>query len=297
MNPPRILCLGEVLWDLFPDGERFGGAPANVACHAALLGVQVTMVGAVGNDQQGREAIGILKKFGIDTSLVRVDPKQPTGTVGIELNSIGKPRFTIHEDAAWDRLPWSPQIANTIKRADAVYFGTLGQRGALSRATTQLALDAAKDAGALRILDVNLRAPFFSPELIRESVEKADLLKLSDDELNLVAAACSIPLAKDPALTLRALAETFGLRAVVMTRGADGALFVSAGHTVDQPGIPANIVDTVGAGDSFTARLLVGLLRGEEAEPLLREACKLASSVCAQAGAIPTPSQLRNQPP
>lgn len=292
MKQPRIISLGEVLWDLFPDGERFGGAPANVACHSAMLGGNVTLVSAVGNDKRGRDAIGILKEFGIDTSLVQVDSEQPTGTVGVELAAVGKPCFTIDEDSAWDHLAWTPALASKIAEANAIYFGTLGQRGIASRATILRALDAAQAASVLRILDVNLRAPFFSPELIREFVEHADVLKLSDDELDHVAHACSISGAQDDVSILRSIAKRFKLRSIVMTRGADGALFVSADNIVEQPGIPANIVDTVGAGDSFTARLLVGLLRGEEAEPLLREACELASAVCAQAGAIPTPSQI-----
>lgn len=293
MRQLRIVSLGEVLWDLFPDGERFGGASANVACHAAMLGAEVTIVSAVGNDKRGREAIEILKKFRIDTSLMQVDPEQATGTVGVELDAAGKPRFTIHEDAAWDHLAWSPQLASKIEAANAVYFGTLGQRGASSRATIRRALDAAKAAGVLRILDVNLRPPFFSPDLIRESVEQADVLKLSDDELDSVARACSISPANDAASILRAIAERFKLSAVVMTRGADGALFVSADKTVEQPGIPAEVVDTVGAGDSFTAAFISGLLRGKDAATLLQAACETAAAVCAQPGAIPDPSHTR----
>ncbi len=287
MKSPNIITLGEALWDLFPDGERFGGAAANVACHSAMLGAEVTMVSAVGNDERGRQAIKILKEFRIDTDLMQVEPEQTTGTVGVDLDAAGKPNFTIHEDAAWDHLAWTPQLASKIAGANAVYFGTLGQRGESSRATIRRALDAAKAAGVLRILDVNLRAPFFSPELIRESVEHADVLKLSDDELNSVALACSISLANDAASILRAIAERFELSSVVMTRGDAGALFVSADKTIEQPGIPAEVVDTVGAGDSFTATLLVGLLRGDEVSRVLQRACEVASAVCAQPGTIP----------
>jgi fructokinase len=290
MRPPRIVSLGEVLWDLFPDGERFGGASANVACHAAILGAEVTMVSAVGNDKRGQEAIGILKGFGVDTSLIEIVSDAPTGTVGVELDAAGKPGFTIHEYAAWDHLAWSPQLASKIGEANAVYFGTLGQRGESSRDTIRRALDTAKDAGALRILDVNLRPPFFSPELIRESVEQADVLKLSDDELDSVAHACSISPADNAASILGDIAESFELHSVFMTRCADGALFVSADKIVEQPGIPAEIVDTVGAGDSFTAAFISGLLRGKDAVPLLQEACEIASAVCAQPGAIHDPS-------
>jgi len=292
MKQPRIISLGEVLWDLFPEGERFGGASANVACHATIQGAEVTMVSAVGNDKHGREAIGILNKFGVDTSLVQINSEEATGTVGVELDAAGKPRFTIHEDAAWDQLAWTPKLASKIGEANAVYFGTLGQREESSRATIRRALDAAKAAGVLCILDINLRAPFFSPELIRESIEYADVFKLSDDELHRVAHACSISLENDPTSILRVLVERFELDSVVMTRGAEGALFVSADKTVEQPGIPIEVVDTVGAGDSFTAALLVGLLRGEEVSIVLQRACEVASAVCAQPGAIPEPPEI-----
>jgi len=287
MKQPKILSLGEVLWDLFPDGERFGGAPANVACHAAILGGEITMVSAVGNDERGQEAVAILNGFGIDTSLIQVDAQQPTGSVGIELDAAGKPQFTIHENAAWDHLAWSSQLAAKIGEANAVYFGTLGQRGTSSRATIRRALDAAKAAGVLCILDVNLRAPFFSLELIRESIEHADVLKLSDDELDHVADACTISRTQDNATILRALVKRFKLSSVVLTRGPEGALFVSADETVDQPGIPTKVVDTVGAGDSFTAALMTGLLQGKDASRLSQDACETASAVCAIPAAIP----------
>jgi fructokinase len=287
MKHPRIISIGEVLWDLFPYGERFGGAPANFAYHAARLGAEVTMVSAVGDDARGQAAIGILGRFAIDTSLAQVAPEQPTGTVGIELDGAGKPRFTIHENAAWDHVTWSPDLAAKISEANAVYFGTLGQRSAVSRATIRRALDVAKAAGVLRILDINLRPPFFSPELIRKSIEHADVLKLSDDELEAIVQACEISAAKDATSSLRDIATHFELEAIVMTRGAEGALFVTAENTIEQPGIPAEIVDTVGAGDSFTAAFLVGLLRGEEMRSVLQHACEVASAVCSQPGAIP----------
>ena len=288
MNHPRIISLGEVLWDLFPEGARFGGAPANFAYHAANIGAEVTMVSAVGDDQRGQQAIEILKGFKIDTSLMQVDPEQDTGTVEVELDSQGKPRFTIHENTAWDDLAWSPALASKIVEADALYFGTLGQRGATSRTTIRRALDVAKAAGVLCILDINLRSPYFSPELIRESIEQADILKLSDDELDSVAQACSISLTSDAATILRDIMKRFELSSVVMTRGAEGALFVSADETVDQPGIPTKVVDTVGAGDSFTAALITGLLQGKDASRLIQDACETASAVCAQSGAIPS---------
>ena len=137
------------------------------------------------------------------------------------------------------------------------------------------------------LLDFNLRAPFFDSQLIRESIALASVLKLSEEELDAVAQACEIPLTEDPETALRSLLKRFDLDAVVMTRGAEGALFVTAENAIEQPGIPAEVVDTVGAGDSFTAVFLIGLLRGEETQALLQRACEVASAVCSQSGAIP----------
>jgi fructokinase len=284
---PVILSLGEVLWDLFPEGPRFGGAPANFACHAAALGAKVSMVSAVGDDPRGREAIKILRGFGIDTSLIQVIADAQTGTVGVSLDVKSKPTFTIHEGSAWDRVAWTPGIAERITEVDAVYFGTLGQRSEVSKESIRRALDMAKTKEIPRVLDINLRKPFFDTVLIRESVEITSVLKLSDDELEQVATACGIRTNHDYDTTLRALLERFDLDLVVMTKGADGAILVAPGKTVDQAGIPADVRDTVGAGDAFIASLVVGMLRGEPLEKLAHDACETAAAVCAQVGAVP----------
>ena len=289
MKHPKIISIGEVLWDLFPNGERFGGAPANFACHAAILGAEVTMVSSVGNDRRGREAIGILREFGIDTSLMQSVPDGRTGTVGVQTDGHGKPEFTIQENSAWDQLAWTPQLAAKIAESNAVYFGTLGQRCQSSRATIQRALDVAESAGVLRILDVNLRPPFFDQGLIRESIDRASILKLSDDEFDTAAQACDVPVGGEQLSALRTILTQFKLDSIVMTRGAEGALFVSPDEAIAQPGVSAEVVDTVGAGDSFTAAFALGLLRGEPIQSILKNACDTASAVCSMPGAIPIP--------
>jgi len=296
MNPSNrsIVSLGEVLWDLFPEGVRFGGAPANFACHAAVLGGDVTMVSAVGDDPRGHEAVSILRAYGIDVALVQLTADAPTGTVVVSLDAQGKPTFTISEGSAWDRIAWTSALQSSVGGADVVYFGTLSQRGTDSRGTIRRALDVASAAGATRILDVNLRPPFYDAALIRESVESTSVLKLSDEELEPVAAACGIDSTNGAEGRLRSLLEQFGLDLVVMTRGADGALLVSQTEIVAQPGIPTTVRDTVGAGDAFTAALAMGLLRGESLSEIARNACKIAAAVCAQPGAVP---ELPTTPP
>ncbi len=296
MSKPRILSCGEVLWDLFPEGARFGGAPANFACHAAIFGGNVSILSAVGTDARGDEALAILRSFGLDTALVQRIADAPTGSVGVSLDAAGKPTFEIHAGSAWDRIAWTDALEASVGNADAIYFGTLGQRGETSRATIRRLLSLAKSRSTLRVLDVNLRRPFYDAALIRESIALANVLKLSDDELPEVAAACGITLDAKPQATLHALLVQCDLRFVVMTRGADGALLVSADDVVDQPGIPTEVVDTVGAGDSFTAVFVLGFLSGEAPQTILRRACETASAVCGQPGAVPNrvPDPLRS---
>jgi len=284
---PRILSCGEVLWDLFPEGARFGGAPANFACHAALLGGDVTMLSAVGKDIRGDEAVTILRGFGVEIYLVQRIADAITGSVGVNVDTAGKPSFEIHAGSAWDLINWTDALEAKLSEVDAIYFGTLGQRGAVSRATIRRAMELARERGILRVLDVNLRSPFYDAALIRESIAHASVLKLSDDELSEVATACGIALDTKPEATLRSLLTRFGLHLVVMTRGAEGALFVSPNGVIDQPGIPTTVVDTVGAGDSFMAAFVLGILRGDAPEVILQKACEIASAVCSQSGAVP----------
>ena len=285
--PPSILSLGEVLWDLFPEGPRFGGAPANFACHAAALGAKVRVASAVGDDPRGRDALAILRDYGIDVSPIQIISDAPTGAVTVHVDANGKPSYTIEEDAAWDRIAWTPELESALTNADAVYFGTLGQRAPLSRQSILHALDIAKTLKVPRILDVNLRPPFFNDERIRESIGRASVVKLSDEELPQVATACGLSPANPPEAALRALLDGHGLDLVVMTRGAEGALLVSPAETIDQPGIPTEVRDTVGAGDSFTAALVTGLLGGDALADIARGACELAALVCSQSGAVP----------
>ena len=287
MKRSTIISLGEVLWDLFPDGERFGGAPANFACHAAVQGADVTMLSAVGDDQHGRDGIDILSAYGVDVSLMQVISETPTGTVGVEVDDDGKPTFVIHQGSAWDNLTWNDAIASRIATVDAIYFGTLGQRDPVSRATIREAVETAALAGIPRVLDINLRPPFFDAEMIRDSVQLASILKLSDDELVEVCSACSISETSRSNVMLQGLLEFGNLDMVVLTRGKDGAMLVTHEGTFTQDGIDGNVIDTVGAGDAFTAAFLVGELRGYPHDQNLRKSCDVAAATCAHPGAVP----------
>lgn len=279
--------MGDGLWDLFPDGPRFGGATANYACHASILGGEVFMVSGVGKDDRGQALLEVYQKHGVNTQLIQRLEEYSTGIVTVELTESGLPTFTIGENAAWDHWEWNQEIEGAIRKADALYFGTLGQRGDSARAGIRRALAIAQDQNTPRILDINLRAPFYNDSLIRESIALCSVLKLSDEELERVTQACELDSSLTSIDALGELRSNFNLDFVVMTKGAEGAVLINSPRVVRQPGEPATVVDTVGAGDSFSASMTLGLLEGKDYPQILKDACKVAAGVCSHAGAVP----------
>ncbi len=281
---PVIVGLGEILWDVFPDGPRFGGAPANFACHVAALGGNSQIVSAVGRDKLGEKALAELGNRQVGTSGVHRHEDRPTGIVTVSLDADGHASYEFAADTAWDALPWSAELAQLAERTSAVCFGTLGQRNQRSRETIRRFVSATPSA-ALRIFDVNLRPPFVSDSVILESLALTNVLKLNDEELPTVAALCD--LSGSDVEVMQELADRFALRAVALTRGPRGAVLVRDGRLSEHPGVAAEVVDTVGAGDAFTAALALGLLDGSDLEAINRSACQLAAFVCSQSGATP----------
>jgi fructokinase len=285
MNPRfNVVGIGEILWDVFPDGARFGGAPANFACHAAALNGSASIVSCVGQDRLGEQALAALAEHKVTTDHVVRLKAWPTGTVTVEVDSQGKPSYRFGLDDAWDHLTWSDELAQLARQTQAVCFGTLGQRSAASRETIGQFI-AATPPDAWRVCDINLRPPFLDDAVIRQSVAAANVLKLNDEELPIVAAICGVP--RRDADALAQLVSRFSLRAVALTRGAQGAILLRGDQRSECQGLPANICDTVGAGDAFTAALVSGLLRGHDLDTINRRACEIAAFVCSQPGATP----------
>lgn len=289
-----VVGLGEILWDVFPDGARFGGAPANFACSAAGLAggaARVSMAGAVGNDDLGRRALAEFASRGVDTSAVAV-LREPTGRVDVSVDPAGHASYVFAPHRAWDNLPWSDSLEGLAAEVSAVCYGTLGSRGATSLSTIRRFLSEVPSP-ALRILDINLRAPFWSGEVIRESIALANVVKCNDDELPVLAGV--LGLTGGPEAILRQLVDRHALRVAALTRGAKGSLLVAAdGTTSDLPCMPIEVVDTVGAGDAFTAAVALGLLAGWPLERLHAHAERVAAFVCTRAGGTPPiPDDLR----
>jgi fructokinase len=283
---PVVIGLGEVLWDLLPAGKQLGGAPANFAWHAQQLGARSAVVSAVGRDPLGDEILARLRAMELDGSHVSVDDTHPTGTVSVTLDLAGVPNYVIHEDVAWDFIPAGGPLDELARRADVVCFGTLAQRSEASRQAVRKFLFETR-ADCLRVFDINLRQRFYDRHVIEASLARASVLKLNDQELPAIAKLLTLP--RDEAGAVRMLFRGLvNLRLVALTRGSSGStLFARDGVVSHHPGVGTTLVDTVGAGDAFTATLAIGLLRGRPLDHINEVANRVAAYVCSQPGATP----------
>jgi fructokinase len=282
-----LVGVGEVLWDMLPTGRQMGGAPANFICHARALGSKATLVSRVGSDSLGKEILSRLEGLGVTTDAVGVDPHLPTGTVSVEVSADGQPKFTIRSDVAWDAIEASDPALRAAQRCDAICFGTLALRSEPSRQAILRIVDQAPRS-ALRVLDINMRPPFVEKEIIAQALAHADVLKLNDDELSVLA---QMFVLTEQSVTgrLAELSARFSLRLIALTRGAAGSvLWPAEGRPSDHPGFKVNVVDAVGAGDSFTAAMILGYFRGWDLDQINDRANKVAAFVCSQPGATPT---------
>ena len=284
MNNQTLLIagLGEVLWDMLPDGRQCGGAPANVIFHASKLGAQGLVVSAVGADADGDDLLAFLKGKGIDCSLVARNDL-PTGTVTVTLDN-GMPSYVIHRPAAWDAIPYTGTIDAVVPRLSAVVFGSLAQRDERSRETLFRVLRH-PSLHALKLFDINLRQKFYSREIIAESLEVADVLKLNDEECAVLAELFDLPGGQREAVA--ALADRFKLSQVILTLGAKGSMLYDGAAFAEYPVAPCDkLVDTVGCGDAFLAAWCVAFLSGKGADAAMREATNLSAYVAGHKGAM-----------
>ena len=281
-----VIGLGELLWDVFPDGKQLGGAPANFAYMTSLLGDEGIVASRVGSDALGRAAGRRLERLGLRASHLQLDRAYPTGTVKVSVDPTGQPTFEIAESVAWDFFEWTPEWRALAERADAVCFGSLAQRCSQSRATIRHFLKALR-SGTTRVFDVNLRQSFYSAETLSESAKLADIMKVNNDELPIVAKLLQIPFIYDEARAAHWLRDILGLKLVCITRGAKGSLLVSADETSEHLGYRIHVADTVGAGDAFTAALVYHYLRRASVSTLNEAANRMGAWVSSQVGATP----------
>ena len=282
---PLIIGIGELLWDVLPTGKKAGGAPVNFAYHASRFGGEAYAISAVGNDPLGAEIIEEIDRIGIGYVIERVD--YPTGTVIVELRD-GIPNYTIIEGVAWDHIPLTEEMKQLAERADAVCFGTLAQRSEESRITIQRLLSHVPEE-ALRVYDINLRQHYYTRELIVASLRHCNVFKINDEELELLRGL--FDLEGDTMHDFcRRFVKLYNLRYLILTAGANySAVFtIDEESFIDTPRV--EVVDTVGAGDSFTGAFIASILTGHPLAEAHRIAVDHAAYVCTQAGAWVDPS-------
>jgi fructokinase len=288
----NVIGVGEVLWDLLVTGPQLGGAPANFSYHAHALGAQAQVITRVGKDEYGREIIRRFHEMGLPETTVQIDDTVPTGTAKVALSGDGLAHFTIQENVAWDHIAVTREALVAASEAHAICFGSLAQRSEPSRNTIQQ-LVAETPADALRVFDINLRQQFYSRGLIEQSLQLANVLKLNDDELPTLAEMFGLTGFAEHQIKhqIEWLAHTFSLRLVAFTRGANGSLLYQKDKNEvrwsDCPSRPVKVVDTVGAGDSFTAAMVLGLLRKMDLDEINTIANEVARYVCSEPGATP----------
>jgi fructokinase len=282
-----VVGLGELLWDLFPAGEQLGGAPANFAYITSLLGDEGIPASRLGQDVLGTDAVRRLGELGLSTEFIQKDADHPTGTVKVEVDRTGQPRFEISESVAWDFLAWTPQWQKLAQQADAVCFGSLAQRSKQSRTTIRRFLMALRK-NAVRVFDVNLRQNFYTTQVLGESMKLATVVKLNHEELPKIMRSFELENRSEEDSARRIL-SSHEVKLVCVTRGNGGSLLVSADECSEHPGFKVKVADTVGAGDAFTAALVHGYLRRTPLAQINETANRVGAWVASQSGATPAP--------
>ncbi len=289
-----IVGMGEVLWDILPEGKKIGGAPANFAYHISQFGLDSCVVSAVGDDKLGYEILDNFDKKKLNYLIKKVP--YPTGTVQVELDETGIPCYEIKEGVAWDNIPYTPALEELAKKTRAVCFGSLAQRSIVSRETINYFLDVMPDGeGQYKIFDINLRQGFYTKDTLCNSMQRCNVLKINDEELITVSRMFGYPDIDFQDKCWILLAK-YNLKMLILTCGVNGSYVFTPGNIsfVETPKV--DVADTVGAGDSFTATFITGILKGKDVSEVHKHAVEVSAYVCTQNGAMPEfPPYLREQ--
>ncbi len=278
-----IVGLGEILWDIFPERKVMGGAPANFAYHVSQFGYNGYAVSAVGDDLLGKEILDCLAEKELNYLIETTD--YPTGTVNVKLNKEGVPEYEICENVAWDNIPFTAKTENLAKNTGTVSFGSLAQRNNVSRETIKSFLKSMPE-DSIKIFDINLRQHFYTKDLIHESLQLANILKINDEEVVMVSKLYDYKTDNEQDICKRLL-EDYNLDIVILTKGTDGSFVFTPKETSYQPTPKVHVADTVGAGDSFTAAFVASYIRGEQIQDAHQLAMEVSAYVCTQHGAMP----------
>jgi fructokinase len=280
---PVVAGFGELLWDMLPSGKQLGGAPCNFAYHAQKAGCEAFVVSAIGKDKPGDEILETMNRLGLSGRFVQRN-SYPTGTVTVRLDDGGHPDYTIHERVAWDHIQWNSSLRELAGQLDAICFGSLAQRCRITQEQAVSLLITAKPE-CLKVFDINLRQNFYNREVVVQSMVLADILKLNEDELPVVAGFTG--LSGDVRSQLDQLLNQLKLKYIVYTLGSKGSVIVSREEYSFIAAPAVDVVDTVGAGDAFTAVFTAGILKGLPLSQIHRKATEIAGFVCTRKGATP----------
>jgi fructokinase len=285
MDNKKIICFGEVLWDLLPEelgGRIAGGAPMNVAYHLNGLGIDANIISRVGNDDLGLELKSFLTEKAISTAFVQTDNVLPTGVVDVSLDAKGSPSYKIVSPVAWDNIMLTDDIKTAVSEADALVYGSLICRNEASKQTLFELLDLSKCA----VFDVNLREPFYTKDIIEPLLHKAKIVKMNEHELNIIAQWHSNE--TDFTEQIKEVQEQYGIESLIVSHGSKGAYCYENNILYFQKAFDIKVQDTIGSGDAFLAGFLSEKMRGQFAKDCLKTACAMGAYVATQAGATPS---------
>jgi len=280
-----VVGMGEALWDVLPEGKKIGGAPANFAYHVSQFGLPGIVVSAIGADALGKEIIDNFTSKGLNQLIAEVP--YPTGTVQVEIDPAGVPQYDIKENVAWDNIPFTPELEALAAKTKAVCFGSLAQRNVVSRETIGKFLDTMpRHDDSLVVFDVNLRQGFYTKEILCDSMTRCNILKINDEELVTVSRMFGYP-GIDLQDKCWILLGKYNLKMLILTCGINGSYVFTPGNVSFQPTPKVEVADTVGAGDSFTAAFVSGILKGKSVAEAHSRAVRTSAFVCTQKGAMP----------
>ncbi len=277
-----IVGLGEILWDVFPERKVLGGAPANFAYHVSQFGFKGYALSAIGEDALGKEILDSLADKKLN-HLIETTNFQ-TGTVKVELNKSGVPTYKICEHVAWDNIPFTEKTKALAKNTKAVCFGSLAQRSQVSRDTIRMFIsNMPKDS--LKIFDINIRLNFYTKEVIEESLRLANIMKINEDEIRIIADMMGWD-ESDEEIGKKLLSK-YDLDILILTKGTEGSFVITVDKVSYQSTPKVHVADTVGAGDSFTATFVAALLNNWSIEDAHKLAVEVSAYVCLYHGAMP----------
>lgn len=277
----RVICFGEVLWDLLPTGALPGGAPMNVAIQLRNLGIQTQIVSRVGKDDLGKRLLEILTERGVDVSLVQKDEEHATGTVHVDLSDPAEVKYTITDQVAWDFIEYATSEMEVVQGASALVYGSLASRHDLSFSTLTELLKKV----SLRIFDINLRVPHYTRQRLEKLLHFSDIVKVNEEELNIISSWFGDFVGVES--KMRAVHEHYDIDAICVTLGSKGAALLKDFNFYQQSGYPVKVLDTIGSGDAFLAAFIKNWLEEKTPNEILKNACALGALVATHRGANP----------